>query len=244
MEATDSSSPTETATANLTLNIPPTTSVLYPSAGATLQGVSYLDAGVSTQNTVADVKFEISGGSVSDRVIAHGSPTSSGYFSGFDSAAFPNGTYTIQSVATDDEGLSGTSAPVTVTIENPPATTVVLPAANANVQGSTWLDAGPNDWSGIASVQFEISGGSISDQVLGTATPTICGYLYSLNATDFPNGTYTVESVATDAQGLSSTSAPVTVTIGNYPLATSVALPAGRRNSLERVLPRCNDQWG
>ena len=226
VEVTDSSSPAQTATAKLTLKIPPVTSVLIPSPNATLQGVTLLDASASSQNGIAKVQYEISGGSISDRVIGTGSPTLYGYLSGFNSAAFPNGTYTIQSVATDDQGLSSTSAPVTVTITNPPATSVLIPSPNATLQGPTWLDAGASSANGIAKVQFEISGGSISNQVLGTATPTLYGYLYSLNTTAFLNGTYAIQSVATDDLGVSTTSAPVSITITNNPLSTSIVLPA------------------
>jgi len=163
------------------------------------------------------VQFEISGGSITDQVVGTATPTIVGYLYGLNTTAFPNGTYTIQSVATDDAGLTTTSAPVTVTIANPPSTSVLLPTAKATVEGGTWLDASASSANGIASVQFEISGGSITDQVVGTATPTIVGYLYGLNTTVFPNGIYTMQSVATDDLGVSTTSTPVSFTIANSP---------------------------
>ena len=43
------------------------------------------------------------------------------------------------------------SAPVTVTIANPPATKIALPAANATLKGGVWLDASAtNNATGVA----------------------------------------------------------------------------------------------
>jgi hypothetical protein len=119
VEVTDSSSPAQTGIATLTLNIPPTTSVLVPSAGTTVQGNTYVDAGASSQNAMARVKFEISGGSISDQVIGSGTATQFGWLAQWNTTGVPNGTYAFQSVATDNHGLSGTSAPITVTVDNP-----------------------------------------------------------------------------------------------------------------------------
>ena len=89
------------------------------------------------------MKFEISGGpnSLSDQSIGTATATFFGYLVSLNTLDYPNGTYTIQSVANDDQGLSTTSTPLSVTIENPPATSVVFPSSGATIQGSTFLDA-------------------------------------------------------------------------------------------------------
>ena len=46
---------------------------------------------------------------------------------------------------------------------------------------------------GMASVTFEVTGGSLSDQVVATATPTYVGWLAQWNTTTVPNGTYTLQ---------------------------------------------------
>ena len=74
VKVTDSSSPTaQSATAKLTLNVPPATSVVLPSAGSTLQGSTWLDAVASSQSGISSVQFEISGGSMSHKVVGTGS---------------------------------------------------------------------------------------------------------------------------------------------------------------------------
>jgi hypothetical protein len=67
----------------------------------------------------------------------------------------------------------------------------------------------------VTSVQFEVTGGTLSNHVVGTATATVYGWVARWNTTAVPNGTYTLQSVATDASGNSSTSAGITVTVSN-----------------------------
>jgi hypothetical protein len=213
VKATDSSSSAQTATATLTLNILPVSSVLFPSAGATLQGSTWLDAGASSQNGIASVQFEISGRSINDQVIGTGTGTFFGYLSAFNTASIPNGTYTLQSVATDEKGLSSTSPSVTFTIENPPTTSVVIPSKGATLSGSTYFDAAASN---ATAVNFQLFGGSFgySAQVLCTATPTIYGYLCNWNTATVPNGTYLLLSEAINSAG-STFSSGVSITVHN-----------------------------
>jgi hypothetical protein len=51
--------------------------------------------------------------------------------------------------------------------------------------------------------------------VVGTATPTLYGYLLSLNTTTVPNGSYTLQSVATDSAGNAGYSPGVQITINS-----------------------------
>ena len=74
---------------------------------------------------------------------------------------------------------------------------------------------------GIATVTFEITGGTLSNEVISTATPTLYGWIGVWKTGSFPNGTYAVQSVATDVNGQSATSAAITVTVSNpMPAAT------------------------
>jgi Bacterial Ig domain len=107
-----------------------------------------------------------------------------------------------------------------------PATFVAIPSNGATVSEGTWLDAGASSPIGIASVTFEVSGGSISDQIVGTGHSTIYGYIGGWNTRDVPNGTYKLQSVATDTAGVSTASAPITVTVDNPAPSTSVIIPS------------------
>ena len=97
----------------------------------------------------------------------------------------------------------------------PPNTAVIVPSTGATESGSFVLDALASSSSGIATVTFEITGGALSDEVISTATPTLYGWIGKWNTVSFPNGAYAVQSVATDVNGQSATSAAITVTVSN-----------------------------
>ena len=199
-------------------NPPPTTSVLIPAAGASVSGSQVvLDASASDPAGVAKVQYELIGGSYNDTVIANATATEYGWLALWNASTVPNGTYTLQSVATDTDGNVGTSPGVTVVVDNPPPTTsVLIPAAGASVSGSqVVLDASASDPAGVAKVQYELIGGSYNDTVIANATATEYGWLALWNASTVPNGTYTLQSVATDAGGNVGTSPGVTVVVDN-----------------------------
>ena len=191
----------------------PSTFVAIPSNNATVSGTSQiLDAGASSG--VTQVQFEITGGTLNDSVIAAATPTIYGWLAKWNTTTVANGTYALQSVATSN-GVSGTSAPVTITVNNPtPSTEVVIPSNNATVSGTSQiLDAGAS--SGVTQVQYEISGGTLNDSVIATATPTIYGWIAFWNTTDVADGSYTLQSVAAYSGGVAGTSSSVTVTVAN-----------------------------
>jgi hypothetical protein len=197
-----------------TITVTPATSVLIPGNGAMLSGSAVLDATASAG--VSSVFYEITGGSLSQAVIASGTATLYGWLARWDSTSVPNGTYTLQSVASYANGVSGTSAGVTITVNNaPPNTFVALPANNATLLGHQWLDAVASP--GVASVNYVISGGpnNLVDTLISGSALTIYGWIGGWTSTTVPNGTYTVQSVASYAGGVTGTSAPITVTVAN-----------------------------
>jgi hypothetical protein len=192
------------------------TSVVIPSAsGTTLQGLSQLDANASSANGIASVQFELSGGSISDQVIDTGTLNDYGWLAQWNTTLVPNGTYTLQSVATDNVGLTATSAPITITVNNPPPTSSVLIPSNGATEsgGTATLDASAS--ANVNSVSYELSGGAFNDQPISVATSTLYGWIAHWNTTTVPDGTYTLQSVASYASGQSTTSAPITITVDN-----------------------------
>ena len=146
-------------------------------------------------------------------MIATATPTIYGWLAAWNTTNVPNGMYTLQSVASSG-GLTGTSPGITITVDNPPPTTnVVLPSNDATMSGNQYLDASASP--GVSQVQYELTGGTLSDQVIATATPTIYGWLAAWNTTNVPNGMYTLQSVARYAGGVSGTSPGITITVSN-----------------------------
>ena len=101
---------------------PPTTSVIYPTNGASLSGSYTLDA--STSETplfhVTSVRYEITGETLHDHIIATARQTLAGWLATWNTATVPNGTYTLHSLASYGQGKTATSPGVTVTVDNSP----------------------------------------------------------------------------------------------------------------------------
>ena len=189
----------------------PATNVVLPSNNATLSGVQYLDAVASPG--VTKVQYQVTGGSLSNAIIATATPTIYGWLTTWNTTTVPNGMYTLQSVASSG-GLNGTSPGITITINTPPPTTsVVLPSNNATLSDVPYLDAVASP--GVTKVQYQVTGGSLSHTVIATAIPTIYGWLATWNTTTVPNGTYSLQSVASYAGGVSAASAPITIAVTN-----------------------------
>jgi uncharacterized protein YjbI with pentapeptide repeats len=212
----------DVATGTFDVTVQPTTQyfdrIVLPSNGAVLTGRPYLDALAGDAPGVTKVIFGLSGGpsDLSDQVIATATPTLFGWLAQWDSASVPNGTYSLTSVATDADSNTSTSTAVPITVNNPlPTTTVVLPADDATLKGLQYLDAVAS--TDVSRVVYELSGGpsSLSDQVIATATATYVGWAAAWNTTGVPDGSYTLESVASYADGTSGTSSPVSITVGN-----------------------------
>jgi hypothetical protein len=221
------------ASAPLFINNPPTTSVVIPSNGATLSGWTLLDASASNATSV---EFQLFGGVYGfyGPIICTATPTYFGYLCNWNTTNVPNGTYVLSSVASNSAGTTLSSG-VDVTVSNPPTTSVVIPSNGATQSGTAaLLDASAS--ANVTSVKFELTGGTLTDKVIATATPTYYGWLAQWNTTTVPNGTYALQSMAAYPGGVTGTSSGVTVTVANPGLvdlansaftATSTASPGG-----------------
>ncbi len=161
-------------------------------------------------------KFALTGGSLDQTVVGTAVPTIYGDVLILNTTTVANGSYTLQSVATDTAGTSGYSPGVQVTVDNPPPTTSVLvPSGGTILSGDAVLDATAADVGGVAAVKFALTGGSLDQTIVGTAVRTIYGYVLILSTTTVANGSYTLQSTASDTAGNTGYSPGVPVTIKN-----------------------------
>jgi hypothetical protein len=216
----------DVATGTFQVHVVP--AVVLPPDGAVLAGDAVLDAYAADAAGVTSVSFEVTGGTLNDQIVATANLTYYGWLALWNTTSVPNGTYALQSVATDADNSTETSNIITITVNNqPPATVVLIPSGGASLSGATaLLDASASSAAGIASVNFEVSGNGLTDQVIATGTPTLYGYLAQWNTTAVPNGTYTLQSVATDTVAETTISAPVSVAVDNAPPSTTVLIPS------------------
>jgi Concanavalin A-like lectin/glucanases superfamily/Domain of unknown function (DUF1929)/Bacterial Ig domain/Kelch motif/Galactose oxidase, central domain len=91
-----------------------------------------------------------------------------------------------------------------------PTVAVTAPASGANVAGSVTVAANASDPSGIAGVQFRVDGVNLGAEVL--AAP----YSVSWDTTTAVDGTHTLTAVARNSSGVTATSAPAIVGVGNH----------------------------
>ena len=209
----------DVATGTFQVDVLPTTQyftrVLVPADGTVLSGASYVDAGASDGPGVTKVVFEVTGGSLINKVIATATLTYYGWLAQWNTTAVPNGIYSLQSVATDADNNTDTSTPITVTVNNqPPVTAVLIPSNGATLSGTAaTLDASASN---ATSVEFWLFGGSYgyTGHLVGTATPTYYGWLYSWNTTTVPNGSYALLSEAFGPGG-SAFSSHLSMTVKN-----------------------------
>ncbi len=191
----------------------PTVAMTAPLAGATVSGTAVVDVTASDDVGVVKVDLYVDG-------VFFVSDTASPYSFAWDTSTLPNGSHTLQAVASDAASNSASTAPISVTVSNtppdttPPVVSIGAPAAGATVSGTTTVSATASDNVGVTKVEFYVDG------VL-YGTDTTAPYSFSWNTTALPNGSHTLLAVATDAASNSASAAPIPVTVSNTPPDTT-----------------------
>ncbi|HWX22884.1 MAG TPA: PQQ-dependent sugar dehydrogenase [Candidatus Binatia bacterium] len=153
-------------------------------------------------------------------------------------ATFAAGTHSLTAVATDNGGLSTTSAVVTVSVSvanSPPSVTITNPPDNSvfgNTDSVTFrADASDSDGT-VTNVQYFDGTVSLGNRTTSPYTVTTGPFTFAL-------GLHTLTAIATDNLGATGTSAPIHLTIARYtpaitngnisllllPVATNMAAP-------------------
>jgi regulation of enolase protein 1 (concanavalin A-like superfamily) len=189
-------------------NQPPTVSITGPAAGATFASPAtfVVTATASdTDGTVSKVDLYQGGQMLKSDV------TSPYSMSVTISTA---GTYQLSAIATDSDGDSTTSAPVSVTITSastnqPPSVSLTAPAGGSTftAPASMTVSASASDSDGTVSrVDFYQGATQIGSD---TSSP------YSISWTNVAAGTYSLTAIARDDDGATRTSSAVSVTVNS-----------------------------
>jgi mannosyltransferase len=98
-----------------------------------------------------------------------------------------------------------------------PSTAVLSPSRGATLRGSAagLIAVAGSYWYLVSKVQFVLSGGEYDKTVVGVTTISRAGWILLWNTTSVPNGTYRLQSLATNGFGVSAYSAAITITVDN-----------------------------
>ena len=185
----------------------PTTSITAPSAGSTVSGTYSVTASASDNVGVTKVEFYLDGALKS-------TDTTSPYAWSWDTTTATNASHSLQSKAYDAAGNVGSSATVSVTVNNavadttPPTTSITAPSAGSTVSGTISVTASASDNVGVSKVEFYLDGALKS-------TDTTSPYAWSWDTTTATNASHSLQSKAYDAANNVGTSTAVSVTVSN-----------------------------
>jgi glutamine amidotransferase PdxT len=192
----------------------PSVSISKPAAAATLTGTTTLAATATDNVGISSVWFTVDGTTVGPEV-----PTSPFQLT-WDTTGVTNGSHVIRALARDAAGNVGQSAPVTVTVSNTtpqepsvPTAIITAPAAGATVSGTVAVTATVS--TAVAGVRFTLDGATLG------AEDTSAPYTVSWATTGTANGSHTLRAIARNANGQTSTSGAVTITVNNAVADTS-----------------------
>ena len=130
----------------------PAVSLTAPAAGATVSGATAISATASDNVGVSGVKFLVDG------TLVGVEDATAPYGVSWDTTAATNGAHTLTAVARDAAGNSTTSAPITVTVSNAPASQSPFNGSAAAVPGS--FEAEDFDRGGEALAYHDLTAGN------------------------------------------------------------------------------------
>ena len=222
--ATDSAGNTAYSTGDhVTVNnTPPTTAVLVPANGASVSGTSAtLDASGQCRQRGGDQQGPVRahGRGVQQDRDRHGDATIYGYVSRGTRRAWPTGPTPCRAWPPTAPGTPPTAPAITVTVGNtPPTTAVLIPSNSATVSGTARdarrqrqrLQRRGDQQGPVRAHRWDVQqdGDRHGDA-------TIYGYCYSWNSESVADGTYTLQSLATDGAGNTTYSAGITIKVSN-----------------------------
>jgi hypothetical protein len=193
---------------------PPTVELTAPSNNVMVRGSVPFAATASDDVAVEHVEFYVDGSAVS---MTYGPPYTTSWYS----INATDGAHTVTAKAFDSSGHVGTSAPVSIIVDNTaPTTAISAPAQSAKVRGTVQITATASDNLGVARVEFYAG-----TTLIGTATTA--PYSVNWDTTSTANGSnVTLTTRAYDAAGNVTPSADRVVTVDNAAPTVAITSPA------------------
>jgi len=180
--------------------VPPAAAITAPVAGAVVSGAVEVAVAASDDTGVAQVALSANG-----RLLGTSQTAPASFH--WDTTTVSNGSWTLQAMATDAAGNSGTSQ-VVVQVNNadttPPAVRITSPSSGITVGKSTKVSVTASDNVGVTKVQLLIDGKLLATSTQATTT-------FTWNTSKLSKGSHYVQAQAFDAAGNSTRSTAVTV---------------------------------
>ncbi len=188
---------------------PPEVAITAPAEGATVENTVPIDVDATDSVGVTRVDFYVGGTLI-------GSDTTAPYSFAWNTHAYADGSYALEARARDAIGNVGTSATVTVAVDNdsiPPAVAITAPASGSTVMGTVTVTADATDNVAVTRVELLVNGAV-------AATDTAAPWEIAWNTLGAGNGAHSLVARAYDALNNSATSSAVSVTAANPGIAT------------------------
>lgn len=183
----------------------PTVSISSPAEGSTLAGIAAISVAASDDTGVSAVELYLDGALIGTDAVAP-------YEFAWNTTAVSDGSYALSAKAYDNYGHAGTSATVSVNVQNSdstaPTVSITSPTNGSTVSGTTKVAASASDDVGVSYVELYIDGGL---QASDAAAP----FEFNWDTTTVADGEYTLLAKAYDAAGNLASSSVVSVTVSN-----------------------------
>ena len=215
------SSTSSTVVAGVRVDNAAPTAVVMQDPGTPLRGsVTFAASATDAESGVATVllQYAVSGTATWQELCTI---TTAPYSCRFDTAAVPDGTYSLRAVATDVAGNTTTSATVTNRVVDNTVSSVSLNDPGTYLEGTVNLTAVASSSAGVTSVRIQraATGSSTWTDI---CTDTTSPYSCSWNTTAVADGSYQLPAVLLDGSGKTTVSAVSTGhLVDNTPLRGS-----------------------
>jgi hypothetical protein len=177
--------------------------ITTPENGAVVSNIVKIEVDATDDKGVSKVEFYI------DNNLKN-ADTQSPYVWNWDTTKGPSGNHTIKAKAYDTDNQTGEQS-IQVTVDQPPAVSILSPSSGSDVFGFVFIKASISDDFGVPKVQF-----FVNDELRKTTNQS--PHTFDWNTNGVHNGKYDIKAVAFDTRNQSSSRSITLVRIPHSPL--------------------------